>query len=453
MKRISLALALFLVILSATPASAEFHTMESPLEAAAAAASAYYDTFDFSQGSWEDVVGAVSVKTSNLPKTILEGSTGTSAVIQSVFLGQNPYAQNDVYAVAVTLQDGIFDDIWGPSANAQVNGMLALSLAPLSVYDPEAAYAGLLTYQLPDGGFGFNDTSDVDTTAMAIAVMKPGDPATQKAIDYILSQMTDNGGFIGYTGAENACSVAAVITALARQKTEIPPELLNNFLSFQLEDGSFSYVLGGDADVSFSTPQAIRAIGDLLYGSVYDRVPEAIPTPLQARYADHAQITDYAQSYVIDAYDANLMRGKENLLFAPQGVVTKAELAVVLSQLNLTVSSSQPVVYSDVSSTSWYADAVAKVTTRGLMSGNSDGKFEPKKVLTRGEIAFWLSQALSLVPSGDGPKDLASAPELFQDAIRAVFSEGLMVGNGETFSPNSNLKRQDFAIVLYNLHQ
>ena len=106
--------------------------------------------------------------------------------------------------------------------------------------------------------------------------------------------------------------------------------------------------------------------------------------------------------------------------------------------------------YSDVSASAWYADAVAYVTDKGMMEGDS-GKFMPLDKLTRSQMAqvlFNLEGKKSVnyaLTFGD-----MNGTEWYAEAVRWAASEQIVNGydNGN-FGPNDPITREQLVTVLY----
>lgn len=99
------------------------------------------------------------------------------------------------------------------------------------------------------------------------------------------------------------------------------------------------------------------------------------------------------------------MRGYENGTFQPNQTITREEVATVFATRNWNTISSGNTVntmstisniamfsFSDVSASRWSYQAIQKVTQMGVMEGYENGLFEPKKTISREEMAVVLSR-------------------------------------------------------------
>lgn len=141
----------------------------------------------------------------------------------------------------------------------------------------------VLSRQLSDGGFAFSgDRADPDMTAMALAALANYRDraevvaAVETGLDALSALQNENSGFSSY-GEENVESCAQVILALAALDVSVSDErfvkngvsVLDALLSYQLEDGRFSHLPGGEAN-EIATMQAYAALTVAAFdGSLY----------------------------------------------------------------------------------------------------------------------------------------------------------------------------------------
>ncbi|MNC42540.1 Endo-1,4-beta-xylanase A precursor [compost metagenome] len=164
-------------------------------------------------------------------------------------------------------------------------------------------------------------------------------------------------------------------------------------------------------------------------------------------------ITRMAAKHVIDGVDATR--------FEPQGAVTRAEFAAMLVRL-LGIQASgggSSAGFNDVPQEAWYAAAVAAATDAGLVTGRSEGGFEPDSTVTRQEMAVMLMRAYELKAgrqlSGQAEQVFADAGQIggwAKEAVAAASAAGLLQGRGDgQFAPREQLTRAESVQVLYNL--
>ena len=236
---------------------------------------------DFREGPWL------------LPDWVSEdlppGSSGTAYagfILGLMAQEQNPWAWQGRHLPAELASLQLRDGSFGGSINNTIWAMLALDVAGFS-YTEEGALAYLLGNQKVDGGFALTgSTGDPDVTAMALLALNfhrhdpSAEEAVQRSLGFLQSVMLPSGGYASYN-AENANSTAIALSALITlgEDYQEDPWLtegggsLEALLTYQLEDGSFSFFqdpLKGD---NMATYQALIALGDAAAGtSVFQRL-------------------------------------------------------------------------------------------------------------------------------------------------------------------------------------
>ena len=110
--------------------------------------------------------------------------------------------------------------------------------------------------------------------------------------------------------------------------------------------------------------------------------------------------------------------------------------------------------FSDVPSGAWYAEAVNEMANRGIVSGTGGGRFSPNGLLTRAEFATMLSKcALSggelneyayRTPFSDVPQSHWASR-----FINWASEAGVIAGTGSgKFSPDRRVSRQDITVMV-----
>ena len=178
--------------------------------------------------------------------------------------------------------DGSFGEGW---LNEHIWSLIALDTAG-QAYDRGRAVVFLLKQQLTGGGFTlFGDEADPDMTAMALIALSAhrGEAgvaeAVRAALNCLQGLQQPGGGFAAW-GSESAESAAAVIRALvacgedpaAAPWTGGGRSIIHALFAYQLPDGSFKF---GDESNPMTTCQALLAVGDLVHGSIFERLAAA----------------------------------------------------------------------------------------------------------------------------------------------------------------------------------
>src|SRR5690606_29966899 len=137
----------------------------------------------------------------------------------------------------------------------------------------------LLRTQNEDGSWNLNeyfDSPSIDITAMAITGLSPykdQEPvkkALDKAVNYLSSIQTNEGGFDGgsFVGGVTSEATSQVIIGLTSYGidptghtfTKNGNNLIDHLLSFQMKDGGFQHTAGDSSSNSMATEQAYQAL-------------------------------------------------------------------------------------------------------------------------------------------------------------------------------------------------
>ena len=160
-----------------------------------------------------------------------------------------------------------------------------------------------------------------------------------------------------------------------------------------------------------------------------------------------------------------LMSGVGGTTFLPGGVTTRAQLVQILYNLEgePTVTGSTP--FTDLTA-DWYQDAVTWAYQNHIVSGTSATTFAPDLVVTREQIAVvlvdflmnvyglertWIPAALDVYPDGPDVSDWAQAG--MSDALSLKLISGAT--NGESLvrylNPRAGATRAEVATILENM--
>ncbi|WP_308638055.1 S-layer homology domain-containing protein [Paenibacillus silvisoli] len=153
----------------------------------------------------------------------------------------------------------------------------------------------------------------------------------------------------------------------------------------------------------------------------------------------------------------HLVNGKTDDRFAPTETTTRAEFSAMLARL-LGLSGESGTPFADVKKEAWYADSVASLYKAKLITGKSSDRFAPNEVVTREEMAVLLVRAFAYATG----KELAASGSLtFSDKdqisawaskeVTAAVDAELMAGTGNgLFAPQAVTSREQTAQAIYN---
>ncbi len=179
----------------------------------------------------------------------------------------------------------------------------------------------------------------------------------------------------------------------------------------------------------------------------------------------------WAETAIRQAVAYGRVSGYTDGSFKPQGAVTRAEFAAMLTRaLQLPLPEAGSLDYTDNAALpDWSKPYIAAVAKSGWMSGYDDSAFRAQQPITRAEIASILARILAADggQAGTGSKaaagglqtaanasfaDAAQIPVWAREAVAAVVASGLMQGRGgRQFAPLAQTTRAEAVIVLTKL--
>jgi len=184
-----------------------------------------------------------------------------------------------------------------------------------------------------------------------------------------------------------------------------------------------------------------------------------------ASYSD-VSVDHWAYSNIQQASEQGLMQGYPGGTFNPEGNVTRAEfLTVLIRTVNSDARVAEP--FTDVANDYWGKDAIEKAIALGFINPADYGKkFNPDRVLTREEIAEWLTNGLqhqheaykAIEKTLEGSaQTLLPVTEFYRNGIKKELygDVGIMIGTGlmtgdqySAFNPKKNATRAEVATMI-----
>ncbi len=173
------------------------------------------------------------------------------------------------------------------------------------------------------------------------------------------------------------------------------------------------------------------------------------PTVMAAEYSDTKG--HWAEKAIERWGGYGIVGGYGDGLFKPDGTITRAEMAVVLSKtLGLTETKGNP--FNDVKDNDWFATHILRCYAAGILSG-SDGMANPNAQITRQEAMSMLARALEIAPADvsklAGYPDNGSVASWAAPHVAALVSGGIVGGMDDgTLAPAGAMSRAALMTVL-----
>ncbi|MDT2756270.1 hypothetical protein P7G51_02585 [Enterococcus asini] len=189
------------------------------------------------------------------------------------------------------------EDITG-TINNQIFGLIALSSKDYQLKGQSEQIKNLIDLlvkaQLKDGGWAlYGNDGDIDLTGMALSALAPYKEqkavatAIEQGIGFLKTNLTADGDFYverWYSEGPNTNSQAQAILGLAACGEDVTSKTYTNaegknpvmrLLEFQMEDGSFKYLMTDTESDPMATDQAAHGLSQFLFqqnnqGNIYD---------------------------------------------------------------------------------------------------------------------------------------------------------------------------------------
>ena len=179
-----------------------------------------------------------------------------------------------------------------------------------------------------------------------------------------------------------------------------------------------------------------------------------------AQFNDIPEYTNWAYRGILYVVHKNYMNGVTDTSFSPSGSMTRAMFATTLYRMAGSPSAAGlPNPYSDISSSSYYYDAVRWVTARGIANGTSPGVFSPDGLITREQLAVMLYRYANYCGFDTNAQadltrfpDHASVSNYALTAMRWAVAEGyitgVQIGGVDYLVPQNYTTRAQVATII-----
>lgn len=157
------------------------------------------------------------------------------------------------------------------------------------------------------------------------------------------------------------------------------------------------------------------------------------------------------EGYVSELLTQKIVDGYSNGKFMPNDNITRAEFVkMVCLAMGWDLDSPTSPSFNDASPENWAYEYIETAKSHGVISGNKDGSFQPRRNITRAEIAKIVSMALGLNLSANSLRDSGShwANEYIGSCITANIIDGFPDG---TFRPDNPATRAEAAKIIAGL--
>ncbi|OJD57952.1 S-layer protein [Bacillus sp. N35-10-4] len=113
---------------------------------------------------------------------------------------------------------------------------------------------------------------------------------------------------------------------------------------------------------------------------------------------------------------AGIMNGFGNGKFGPDNILTREQLAVVLTKA-FNFKATSTTTFKDVDKNYWATNAISALQENKITTGTGDNKFEPQSLVTREQYALFLYNAINKLEKEHESKPTAIPQDLADDDI------------------------------------
>src|SRR5690606_18970880 len=106
----------------------------------------------------------------------------------------------------------------------------------------------------------------------------------------------------------------------------------------------------------------------------------------------------WAADHIVRLHTMGIMKGDSSGAFRPSEPITRAEFTALVVRLFGIVSTADITNFKDMKNDQWYYTEIAKGVSAGIINGKSDSQMDPEGYITRAEAATILTRAYELEP-------------------------------------------------------
>ena len=150
------------------------------------------------------------------------------------------------------------------------------------------------------------------------------------------------------------------------------------------------------------------------------------------------------------AVEKGITEGVGGGSFAPEASCTRGQMMTFLWRMAGCPTVNSGASFSDVTTDSYYADAVAWAVEKGITNGMGDGLFAPDAECSRAQMATFLVRMVGASAEGSGGFGDVDASAWYAQAVAWAAANGITTGTGDgLFSPNANCTRGQMVTFLF----
>lgn len=217
------------------------------------------------------------------------------------------------------------------------------------------------------------------------------------------------------------------------------------------------YKIQSDAVLTGDRSVATNDNGGYNFNTMYGYIPaESIYIASESEFMD---VPESAWFYDSVSYvnDKGLMTGLNSRYFGAGENLARAQFALIIYRMNHEPAVTFEQIFQDVYEGTWYTDAVLWASSKGVVTGYSNGNFGPGDQINREQMATMMyryaeSKGYDVGQKSDisGFNDASSVSDFAKEAMEWAYGTGIITGKyGETMlDPKGNATRAECATII-----
>ncbi|MBE7028360.1 MAG: S-layer homology domain-containing protein, partial [Ruminococcaceae bacterium] len=187
-----------------------------------------------------------------------------------------------------------------------------------------------------------------------------------------------------------------------------------------------------------------------------EKDPETTTTSKVDKFTDISKEAWY-YDYVKAIVEKDFMKGISETEFAPDATLTRGMFVTVLYRIEGEPLVEDGVNFTDVADDQYYANAVKWASANGIVKGITETEFAPNVEVTREQMAAMLTRYADYkkIEAAEGDvsyTDDAEISEYAKEAVKIANKLGILIGNTDgSFAPKKNATRAEAAALFVRL--
>ncbi|MBP1933618.1 S-layer homology domain-containing protein [Ammoniphilus resinae] len=168
-------------------------------------------------------------------------------------------------------------------------------------------------------------------------------------------------------------------------------------------------------------------------------------TPLFRDISQH-----WANEEIVDIADQGIIKGYQDATFRPNQSISREEVTALLLRL-MKFQPKDEIYFQDINTSRWSAEAIQTMASYGMVTGYPDQTFQPKRPITRAELAVILDRCFKFSDSSiKGSVSMWDVDSHWaKKEIIELQKAGVVTGYKDgSYRPNAFVSRAEVAVMI-----